>query len=257
MEDIEEPCSKFLYTQLGLKKVMRSSTSIFSKIQPLYCARCSHFPKRHTVWHRLAVEMWLWSWWFILNHLSFLFFLKKKTHSNFIAEFVKWFKVCHNKLCSHTVRGQTVKTCLGTMESKWNMAWSIKWLKWWWHFLDALREIRLLQKMEANKQHKHFSNREGCWSRCSWCLIDLTIIIPYYHSDNQMIIYSLYDINPCFASISSYWSCKSTDRKWGQRVMGITSKKVPSQCQHRNVPLCGMVCALTAQQTDIPWPLEM
>ena len=111
---------------------------------------------------------------------------------------MKWFKVCHNKLCSHTVRGQTVETCLGTTESKWNMAWSIKWLKWWWHFLDALREIRLLQKMEAIKQHKRFSNRKGCWSRCNWYLIDLTMIIICYDFDNQMIIYSSYDIKPFF-----------------------------------------------------------
>lgn len=43
------------------------------------------------------------------------------------------------------------------------MAWSIKWLNWWWHCVDALREIRFLPNTQANKEHKHYNNRRGCW----------------------------------------------------------------------------------------------
>lgn len=108
-----------------------------------YTAKCSCFQKRElwTGWqHRHDCGDGLF--WIIC-----LFPAKMSPEFDCtVCEILKWFKLCRMRLYLSAVGGWTVKSHLGTTERKSNIAWSIKSLKWWWHFVDALREMRLLQK---------------------------------------------------------------------------------------------------------------
>ena len=116
------------------------------KMQLSYAVKCSCFPKRVT--HKQAGSRKhdfrnvgsFWNFFFFLFFFFFVFFSPpNKSLLNFVAESVK-----NRSDLNDVTRGS--KEPFYAPQKANVMAWSIKGIKCGWHFADALREIRLLQK---------------------------------------------------------------------------------------------------------------